>query len=155
MPQIRRILHPTDFSDRAETAWEYAKTLAAKFGAELDLIHVMQEPIAVLPEASIAVAAPAANLPELIEAAEEGLRRFVAVEPGRIAQRAVMHGATADEVVRFARERETDMIVIGTHGRTGLAHVLLGSVAEKIVRRAPCAVLTVRPHAHGADAASD
>lgn len=151
MPQIRRILHPTDFSERSENAWAYAKSLAAKYGAELCLVHVMQEPIAVLPESSIAVAAPAANLPELIEAAEEGLKRYVAIEPGRVIERRILHGSSADEIVRFAKESDADLIVIGTHGRTGLAHVLLGSVAEKIVRRSPCAVLTVRPHGHGCD----
>ncbi|MBA3314183.1 MAG: universal stress protein [Planctomycetota bacterium] len=151
MPQIHRILHPTDFSERSETAWAYAKTLAAKFGAEIHLLHAMQDPVAVLPEASVAVTAPAANLPELIQAAEDGLKRFEAIDPGRIVNRVVLHGPTADEVVRYAKDSEADLIVIGTHGRTGLAHVLLGSVAEKIVRKSPCAVLTVRPHGHGAD----
>lgn len=151
MPQFRRIVHPTDFSERSETAWTYADALAAKFGAELHLVHVMQEPVAVLPESSIAVAAPAANLPELIDAAEQGLKRYQAAEPGRIANRIVLHGPSAEEIVRYAKDCNADLIVIGTHGRTGLAHVLLGSVAEKIVRKAPCAVLTVRPHGHGSD----
>ena len=151
MPQIRRILHPTDFSERSETAWTYAKSLATKYEAELLLIHVLQEPVAVLPESSIAVAAPAANLPELVEAAEDGLRRYEVELPARITDRRVLHGPSAEEIVRFAKETAIDLMVIGTHGRTGLAHVLLGSVAEKIVRRAPCAVLTVRPHCHGAD----
>ncbi len=151
MPRIHRILHPTDFSERSETAWAYAKSLAKKYEAELHLIHVMQESVAVLPESSIAVAAPAANLPELIDAAENGLRQYEVESPARITDRRVLHGLSAEEIVRYAKDAEIDLMVIGTHGRTGLAHVLLGSVAEKIVRRAPCAVLTVRPHCHGAD----
>jgi nucleotide-binding universal stress UspA family protein len=151
MPQIRRILYPTDFSERSETAWAYAKSFAKKYASELHLIHVLQEPVAVLPESSIAVAAPAANLPELIEAAENGLRQYEVEAPASITDRRVLHGPSAEEIVRYAKEAEIDLMVIGTHGRTGLAHVLLGSVAEKIVRKAPCAVLTVRPHGHGAD----
>ncbi|HEX6985327.1 MAG TPA: universal stress protein [Planctomycetaceae bacterium] len=151
MPQIRRILHPTDFSERSEAAWRYAELMATTFGAEVFLLHVLQEPVAVLPESSLAVAPPAVNLPELTESAERGLQNLTVREPARIVGRTVLHGPAAEEIVRYAADAEADLIVLGTHGRTGLAHVLLGSVAEKVVRKAPCAVLTVRPHAHGAD----
>lgn len=150
MAQIRRILFPTDFSERAHAAWAYAELLATKFGAEVHLLHVLQEPVAVLPESSLAVAPPAVNLPDLIEAAEEGLARVAVAAPASIAGRTVLHGPTAEEVVRYATEVNADLIVMGTHGRTGLAHVLLGSVAERVVRKAPCAVLTVRSQVHDA-----
>lgn len=150
MPAFRRILLPTDFSDRAETARAYAALLAQTFGAELHLLHVLQEPIAVLPESGLAVAPPAINLSELTVAAENGLAAITVAEPGRIAARVVRSGLPAEEIVRYAEEAAVDLIIQGTHGRTGLAHVLLGSVAEKVVRKAPCAVLTVRPHGRGA-----
>jgi len=153
MPEIRRILLPTDFSPRAETAKAYALKLAGTFGAELHLLHVLQEPIAIVPESGLAVAPPALNMPELTKAAEDGLAGINVPEPGRIAARVVRSGLPAEEIVRYAGETGIDMIVQGTHGRTGLAHVLLGSVAEKVVRKAPCAVLTVRPHGHGANTA--
>jgi len=151
MPQIRRILHPTDFSERSEAAWKYAELLATTFQAELLLLHVLQEPVAVLPESSLAVAPPAVNMPELIDAAEQGLAKFAVASPARIVERSVQTGPAAEESVRFAGEKTADLIVLGTHGRTGLAHVLLGSVAEKVVRKAPCAVLTVRPRGRGCD----
>lgn len=151
MPQIDRILHPTDFSERSEAAWKYAELLANRFGAELLLLHVLQEPVAVLPESSLAVAPPAINMPELMDAAEEGLGRLTVDAPATIAERTVRNGPAAEEIVHYAKESNADLIVLGTHGRTGLAHVLLGSVAEKVVRKAPCAVLTVRPHGRGCD----
>ncbi|MGC1275393.1 MAG: universal stress protein [Planctomycetaceae bacterium] len=151
MPHIRRILHPTDFSERSEAAWKYAELLANRFGSELVLLHVLQEPIAVLPESSLAVAPPAINLPELMDAAEQGLGKFEAAAPATIVDRTVRNGPAAEEIVHYAKEAGADLIVLGTHGRTGLAHVLLGSVAEKVVRKAPCAVLTVRPRGHGCE----
>lgn len=149
MPEFRRILLPTDFSERAEAARSYAVMLAEKFGAELHVLHVLQEPIAVLPESSLAVAPPALNLPEIIKSAEQGLAAISVNPPAGVGARVVRNGLPADEIVRYAAEAGVDLIVQGTHGRTGLAHVLLGSVAEKVVRRAPCAVLTVRPQGRG------
>jgi nucleotide-binding universal stress UspA family protein len=143
--EIRRILHPTYFSEQSEAAWTWAELMARTFGAELHLLHVLQEPVAVLPESSLAVAPPAVNLPELAESAQHGLERLTAASPGRVTARVVRHGPAAEEIARYASDAGIDMIVMGTHGRTGLAHVLLGSVAEKVVRKACCAVLTVRP----------
>ena len=150
MPQIRRILFPTDFSERAEAAWEYAQTVASAFNAEIHLLHVLQEPVTMLPESALAVAPPAVNMPELMEAAEQGLDRISQSTSNSVTNRSVVSGPPAEEIVRYARDAGVDLIVLGTHGRTGLAHVLLGSVAEKIVRKAPCPVLTVRPPSHEA-----
>ena len=151
MPTMRRILFPTDFSERASAAWSYARLMSETFSAELCLLHVLQEPVAMLPESSLAVAPPAVNLVELTRAAEEGLDRLRINPPGTIGDRSVRNGPAAEEIVRYAKEIEADLIVLGTHGRTGIAHALLGSVAERVVRKAPCAVMTVRPHGHGAD----
>ena len=150
MPQIRRILFPTDFSERAEAAWEYAQTVASAFNAEIHLLHVLQEPVTMLPESALAVAPPAVNMPELMEAAEQGLERISQSTSNSVTNRSVVSGPPAEEIVRYARDAGVDLIVLGTHGRTGLAHVLLGSVAEKIVRKAPCPVLTVRSPGHEA-----
>lgn len=150
MPAIQRILLPTDFSPRAETARAYAVWFAQTFAAELHLLHVLQDPIAVLPESGFAVAPPTVNLPELTAAADQGLAAIAAAEPGKAGPRVIRNGLPAEEIVRYATEAGIDLIVLGTHGRTGLAHVLLGSVAEKVVRKAPCGVLTVRPTGHGA-----
>src|SRR5690606_1539306 len=92
MPAIRRILFPTDFSERAETAWSYARLMAERFGTEVILLHVMQEPVAMLPESSLAVAPPAINIAELTSAAEEGLKRLEVKEPARIVDRIVCNG---------------------------------------------------------------
>ena len=148
MPEIRRILFATDFSERSQAAWDYAALLATTFGAELHAVHVVQEPLTTVPEAGLAVAAPSVNIAELLDAAKQGLERLHVAAPGRVAERATLAGPTADEIVRYARESAADVVVIGTHGRTGLAHVLLGSIAERIVRTSPCPVLTVRPPAH-------
>lgn len=151
MPSIGRILFPTDFSERAQVAWSYAKLMSETFSAQLCLLHVLQEPAAMVPEASIGVAPPAVNLGELTQFAEDALDRLQVDPPGSIGSRSVRNGPPAAEIVRFAQELEADLIVLGTHGRTGFAHALLGSVAERVVRKAPCAVMTIRPHSHGAD----
>ena len=109
MPKIRRILHPTDFSEQAEAAWSYARLLAATFGAEVYLLHVLQEPVAVLPESSLAVAPPAVNLPELTEAAEQGLQRLAVDTPARIVQRIVVHGPAAEETATIITLRASPL----------------------------------------------
>ena len=151
MPTIRRILFPTDFSERAAAAWSYARMMSENFSAELVLLHVLQEPMAMLPESSLAVAPPAVNLVELTRSAEQGLDQLRVDPPGTIGERLVRNGPPAEEIVRYAREMEADLIVLGTHGRTGIAHALLGSVAERVVRKAPCPVMTVRPNCHGSE----
>ena len=143
MPQIRRILFPTDFSERAEAAWDYAQTMARAFGAELHLLHVLQEPVTMLPESALAVAPPAVNMPELMEAAEQGLERLTTSAPATIANRSVISGPTAEEIVRYARDAEIDLIVLGTHGRTGLGRLVFGSVAESVLKRAACDLLLI------------
>lgn len=150
MIAIRRVLAPTDFSDSSAPAVRYAAELAGKFGAELTLLHVVQDLTLVVPDVMMPtpVAAPALN--DMVEGAKAGLGTFVqklGLEPLR-PKTEVRIGAPAAEIVAAAQELKADLLCIGTHGRTGLAHFLLGSVAERIVRHAPCPVLTVRPPAN-------
>ena len=143
---FQRILCATDFSESAEAAWEVAIELAKVHRAALVLVHVFVEP-PVYPEM------PG---PSILEIWEEQ-RQWVVGELDRRASSAAMPagqvravlktGTPAEGVVEAAAETSADLVVVGTHGRTGLERVFLGSVAERIVRSAPCAVLTVKPRA--------
>lgn len=149
---ITRILVPTDFSETSDAALVYAKDLAVTLGASLHLLHVFADPYA-LATYSPEVYAPLP--PDVRERALEDVRecldeRLDSTERQRLAgTTAVVTGLTAKEIVRYATDNGMDLIVMGTHGRRGVAHLLLGSVAEHVVRTAHCPVLTV----HGAPAA--
>jgi universal stress protein A len=149
MITIRRILVPTDFSDCAKPAVRYAAELADKFAAELVLIHVVPDAVLALPDAVMPTPAPAADLDALTEAGRSGLANLIAAEKlERWNPRAeVRIGSPATEIVAAAKDLQADLICIATHGRGGLARVILGSVAEMVVRQSPCPVLTVRPKA--------
>ena len=149
MIAIRRVLAPTDFSDSSAPAVRYAAELAGKFGAELTLLHVVQDLTLVVPDVMMPtpVATPALN--DMIAAARvalDGLTDKLGLR-GLGPKTEVRLGSPAAEIVSAAADLKADLLCIGTHGRTGLAHFLLGSVAERIVRHAPCPVLTVRPPA--------
>jgi universal stress protein A len=135
---IRRILFPTDFSAPAKEAQKYAMALADRFGAELHLLHVVPEVAMPLPDSTTAWTLPSADLKLLVEAAQK--RLLVELGPDWAEERRTVHtavvGNAVEEIVKYANEHEIGMIVIGTHGRTGLSHLLLGSVAEKLVRLA-------------------
>jgi nucleotide-binding universal stress UspA family protein len=138
-------LVPTDFSACAEQALDYAIRLARTLKARLTVLHVIQP----VPMAGVdmGVALPETYLRELEEAVqrnmEEALTRVTAA--GLTAERVVLYGVPFQEIVEAAKARQVDLIVMGTHGHTGLMYVFLGSVAEKVVRLAPCSVLVVRP----------
>jgi universal stress protein A len=143
---FQRIVCATDFSDTAEAAWAVACGLAAVHRAELTLVHVFPD----LPPS------PDVAVPSVMEVWEEQ-RRWVSQELERrvadavargLRSRAVLKmGPAAAGLVEAVNEVGGDLVVVGTHGRTGLERVLLGSVAEQVVRAAPCAVLTVKPRA--------
>ena len=140
---FQRIVCATDFSDTAEAAWEVACDLAAVHRAEVTLVHVFPD---LPPSPEIAV-------PSVVEVWEEQ-RRWVSQEVDRrvadaaargLRSRAVVKmGPAAPGLVEAVTDVSADLLVVGTHGRTGLERVLLGSVAEQVVRTAPCAVLTVK-----------
>jgi nucleotide-binding universal stress UspA family protein len=150
MIDLHRILVPTDFSKYSEIALNYAAALAEKFGAEIYLLHVVQDLALFIPDA-VAVAPPiAVPVEQFTAAAREALQRLVR-NPQLAALRVhqeIREGTPFYEIVRFAKEGSIDLIVMGTHGHAGLAHVLLGSVTERVVRKAPCPVLTVRHPEH-------
>ncbi len=146
------ILVPIDFSTYAEQALDYAIRLARTLNARLTLLHVIQP----VPMAGVdmGVALPETYLQELEEAVqrsmEDALARVTAA--GLTGERVVLYGVPFQEIVETAKARQVDLIVMGTHGRTGLMYVLLGSVAEKVVRLAPCSALVVRPVANASEA---
>jgi nucleotide-binding universal stress UspA family protein len=150
MIDLRRILVPTDFGKSSENALSYAVAFARKFGAEVLLVHVVQDLSAFIPEAIFATPPPVPPVEQFIAAARAAVERVVG---GLAADGVTLHaevgvGPPADEIVRLAKEKEVDLVVMGTHGHTGLTRMMLGSVAEKVVRRAPCPVLTVRHPEH-------
>ena len=138
---LKNVLVAIDFDEASDAALAYARTLARTFGARLHVLHVMGNPFL----------RPTANDPRDIES---GIARTMAdrlTDEERHTLRAVSvlrkSETPADEVVKYAEDEAIDLIVIGTHGRSGVAHLLMGSVAEKVVRSAPCPVLTVRHRA--------
>jgi nucleotide-binding universal stress UspA family protein len=145
----KRICCPIDFSDASRAAMEVAADLARRTGADLVLLHAYPIPGYTFPDGSV-VASPK-MMQDLAEQAERHLEdwRGVAAQlvgaPRVSIEKAV--GEPAAEIVSFARSSGADLLVLGTHGRTGLEHALMGSVAERVVRRAHCPVLTVRPPA--------
>jgi nucleotide-binding universal stress UspA family protein len=144
MASIKHIVVPTDFSEPADAALTYGIELARQLGATVSLVHVFEDPtVAVFSDQYVPFP------PEVRGELLADVRRRLADE---IARRGysemtpvVLVGQTARAIVETARERHADLIVMGTHGRHGMAHLLLGSVAERVVRTAPCPVLTVRP----------
>jgi nucleotide-binding universal stress UspA family protein len=146
MTRITRILVPTDFSPTADAALDYAFVLAERFGASVELLHVLDDPFVtdgMAAEAYISEA-PALRTAMLQDARERLRHRAAAREAIPQITTEVLFGHGARTIAEYAAERGVDLLVMGTHGRTGFAHLLLGSVAERLVRIAPCPVLTVR-----------
>ena len=153
-PNVKRILVPTDFSETADKALAYAKDLATKIGASLHLVHVFKDPYVVAACAPEFYAPVPAEVREraVEEVRERLLERLDATEEQRFrGSRGVVRGLTAPQIVDYAASQDIDLIVIGTHGRRGVAHLLLGSVAEHVLRTAACPVLTVRAEHRDAD----
>jgi nucleotide-binding universal stress UspA family protein len=141
---ISRILVPTDFSETADQALEYARMLGDHVGASLHVLHVVQEPL--LAEGVIAEArAPAAR--SLHDEDLDAARASLDSRSAGTASADCAVGDTVTNIVSYASRVGADLIVMGTTGRTGIAHLLLGSVAEHVVRTAPCPVVTVRHQA--------
>ena len=142
----KRILCPIDFSEPARAAMQAALEVCRLTGGELTLFHAYELPGYTLPEGSV-VASPK-MLQDLSEQAEVHLTewRKMAEAPGGVTVRVEKGiGEPALTIVELAQERGFDLIVVGTHGRTGIRHAILGSVAERVVRRAACPVLTIHP----------
>jgi nucleotide-binding universal stress UspA family protein len=145
MAPFKKILVPIDFSAHAERSARLAAELARTFDASLTVLHVYSIPTYPLPEGYI-LASPetVAELMEKTSAAVKTMKeRLVDLGAPRV-DTLLVEGSAFTEIVRTARDKGCDLIVMGTHGRTGLKHALMGSVAEKVVRKAHCPVLTVR-----------
>lgn len=146
MKRIRRILHGTDFTPASESAWEATQMLGALFDADLLLLHVLAPPVA---PADGLLAAPTSRAlsDEAREAAHDALGRLLdgAATSAVKAHTRVEEGPPAERILAVAREEPVDLVVIGTRRRSGLAHMLLGSVADSVLQLAPCPVVTVRP----------
>ena len=138
--QIDRILVPTDFSEPALKAVQYAVGLAQRLKASVTLLYVV-EPAIYPAELGIAV-----NIEgDLVDRGHEQIAKLAAQECGSVqTDTEVLTGVADLKIVEAAQAAGADMIVMGTHGHSGLAHVLLGSTAERVVRKAPCPVLTIR-----------
>jgi nucleotide-binding universal stress UspA family protein len=138
MLAIRKILHATDFSEHSENAFRLACALARDYAAPLVLLHV-HSPFVAYGDGLVA-----ALPPDFTDELREKLRATDPHDPRVVVERRLIEGDPAREIVRLAREAGCDLIVMGTHGRTGLGRLLMGSVAEAVVRKAPCPVLTVK-----------
>ena len=140
----QRFLVPVDFSEYANQALDYALSLASKLDARLTLLHVIQA----LPLGGVdmGVTLPYTYVHDLEAEITSSMQAYLerVTAAGLEGEVAVVHGVPFQEIIDTAKAQQVDLIVMGTHGRTGLQHVLLGSVAERVVRLAPCPVLVVR-----------
>jgi nucleotide-binding universal stress UspA family protein len=143
---FKKILCPIDFSDTSRAALETAVALAGQLGAELTLLHVYQMPSVTLPDGfMVAGAEEMARLSRDVDEAMQKWRADAEAQGATRLRTETAIGATHAEIERIAAAGGYHLVVMGTHGRTGLAHALLGSTAEKVVQRASCPVVTVRP----------
>ena len=151
MIRLERILFPFDFSELSLHGLHYARSFAESYHSELHVLHVLDEAVqywmAMGPN-SVPVGPPPE---EMLEASKLEMKKFVEehLADAKFPVTAeVLIGRPFMEIIHYAREHRIDLIVLGTHGRGGLKHVLLGSVAERVVRKAPCPVLTIRHPEH-------
>ena len=144
--RLRRILVPTDFSGPADRAWRYAQALARQSKGRVHLLHVVAQPYSYDAWGTEGVALHMGELLAKAEiAARSGLARLAPLSrslAGRVVT-ATATGPTVDRILDYVSKHRIDLIVMGTHGRGAVGHLLLGSVAERVVRRSPVPVLTV------------
>ena len=146
MSRLRRILHPTDFSPASRAAFKRAVTMAKADRAQLLLVHVLAPPVPIAGEGYIS--------PKVYDDLETSARKYAQKQLSALQAKArtagvkavtlLLEGVVHEEIARAAKSKKADLIVIGTHGRTGLAEFFLGSVASRVAAAAPCPVMTVR-----------
>jgi nucleotide-binding universal stress UspA family protein len=150
MIRLNKVLVPTDFSDGAQHALVYGKSFAKEYGAELVLLHVVETVAA--PYASDLFPVPMAEVfEEMTGYARAELEKLAADARGKGVERVrtlVVQGKPSHEIMRVAAEETADLIVLGTHGKGVLDQAIFGSTTERVVRKAPCPVLTVRRSEH-------
>ena len=153
--QIRSILLPTDFSECGNYALSSAASLARTFGASIICVHVIEPLVPAVGYSGMTGPLPIADISDQLEdSAEKELPRIAEREEcaGLEVEELIVHGEAAAEIVRVAKERNIDLIVISSHGRTGWGRILFGSTAEAVVRHASCPVLVVKPSQEEQDA---
>ena len=146
--KLRSILLPTDFSECAQHALSYATFFAREAGATLICVHVIEPMVPAVGYSGVAEPLPITDISEQLEdSAAHELPKIAEREDcaGLEVEEVITHGDAATEIVRVAKERGVDLIVISSHGRTGLGRILFGSTAESVVRHASCPVLVVKP----------
>ena len=146
--EIRTILLPTDFSECGNYALSYAASLARTFKASIICVNVIEPIVPTVGYSGLTEHMQIADITEQLEdSAERELPKLAEgdVCAGLDVEELVVHGEAASEIVRVAADRQVDLIVISSHGRTGLGRILFGSTAESVVRHAPCPVLVVKP----------
>jgi nucleotide-binding universal stress UspA family protein len=152
MIALKKILVPTDFGEAADAALSYARALARNFGSSIDVLHVAEDVATRMFAGEMYVTVPSTTLQKDVEdAARKQLdERLIDndPEPLRVQPIVVTSNNPAASIVDYAKETGIDLIVMGTHGRGPMAHLLMGSVAERVVRLAPCPVLVVRHPEH-------
>ena len=145
MKTFEKILIAVDFSENSAYAFDYALTLAQQFGSHLSIMHVINEPVDLrgfyVPHISFE------QLEKEIEAgATTMMEKFCHERLGNFSayETSIVSGIPYEEILRKAKEIDASLIVLGTHGRTGIDHIIFGSTAERVVRTAACPVLTIR-----------
>ena len=149
--QIRTILLPTDFSECGNYALSYAASLARTFNASIICVNVIEPIVPTVGYSGMAEPLPIADIADQLEdSAERELPKLAECDEceGLNVEELVVHGEAASEIVRVGKDRDVDLIVIASHGRTGLGRILFGSTAEAVVRHATCPVLVVKPPPH-------
>jgi nucleotide-binding universal stress UspA family protein len=145
MRDFKTILFATDFSESSDYAFQYAYSLAKKFNARLLLVHVINEPVDLR-----GFYVPHISFEKLEEEIEEGAQKMMEkfcrthIRDYDNYESIIVPGIPYDEIIKKATDNTADLIILGTHGRTGLDHVLFGSTAEKVVRKSPVPVMTIR-----------
>ncbi|HSE22059.1 MAG TPA: universal stress protein [Pyrinomonadaceae bacterium] len=150
MMEIRSILFPTDFSECGNFALSYAASLARTFHAKIICVNVIEPIVPTVGYSGMTEPLPIADITDQLEdSAERELPKLAECDEcaGLEVEELVVHGEAASEIVRVARDQHVDLIVISSHGRTGLGRILFGSTAEAVVRHASCPVLVVKPPA--------
>lgn len=145
MIELKNILVATDLSECSVAASVKARELAETFGAQVHVLYVLHDAPAMVPEPMAYAGLP--DIASLRESMTESLNKWTAEHFGEDSDpvRVIRTGTDFVEILNYAEEHDIDLIVVGSHGASGLEHALLGSVAERVVRRAPCPVMTVRP----------
>lgn len=147
MKKFNKILLPTDFSEYSLTAIEYAVDLADKYDAELHVLHVLEKtpPILAIRSFDLSEEKIISSLENDANASLKKVEERLKSITGRPINMVLRKGIDYQEIVEYCNEEKIDLIVIATHGRTGILHTLLGSVAEKVIRYAKCPVMVVTP----------